>query len=151
MAVALSALLPCLLLGGINRVHAATRQQNRPCIFDQQNLKTESGACRPHALAYPPQVRGRVRRAIYDSALIFGVPYKILLAIGRCESGLNPRANNGTHFGLFQFAPDTFRRGARALRHDTGIAASSYWRARDSAYVAGYLFATGRAPSWACE
>lgn len=121
------------------------------CIFDQMTLRTPPGKCRPRAKAYPSNVVGSARRAIYDSALTFGVPYKILLAIGKCESGLNPYATNGTHFGLFQFLPDTFKRAVGLLRRDTGITAHTYWNPLDSAYAAGYLFATGRARSWSCE
>ena len=47
-------------------------------------------------------------RAIDDGALTFGVPYKLMLKIARCESALNPRASNGTYLGLYQFAPRTF-------------------------------------------
>jgi hypothetical protein len=74
-----------------------------------------------------------------------------LLQIARCESGLNPRAANGNHFGLFQFEPGTFRQGARDMRAMTGITARTYWSARDSAYVAGFLFAIGNSPDWTCE
>ena len=79
-----------------------------------------------------------------------GVPYPILLRIARCESGLNPRASYSGHYGLFQFLPDTFRGGAQGMRTETGIAAHSYWNPADSSYVAGYLFAIGKAPSWGC-
>lgn len=126
-------------------------EQGQTCIFDRVSLRTTPGTCRPRAVAYPPSVKGRVRRAIYDGAVIFGIPYSVLLKIAQCESGLNPRATNGPHFGLFQFLPDTFRQGARSLRHETGIVAHSYWNPRDASYVAGYLFAIGKAPSWACE
>lgn len=127
-----------------------TRQQHA-CIFDQQMLRTTPGKCRPHAVAYPREIAGKVRRAIYDSALIFGVPYPILLNIAQCESSLNPRAKNSGHFGLFQFAPATFKQGAEEMRRETGITARSYWNPRDAAYVAGFLFAVGKAPSWSCE
>ncbi|GAC1511652.1 MAG: hypothetical protein NVS2B16_13360 [Chloroflexota bacterium] len=121
------------------------------CIFDQQALRTKANTCRPRARTYPSTVRGIVRRAIYDSALTFGIPYNILLQIARCESALNPHATNGTHFGLFQFAPETFHQGSHGMKHDTGIVARSYWNAHDASYVAGYLFAIGRAPNWTCE
>ena len=114
-------------------------------------LWTPSGTCRPKARSYPPKVTGAVRRSIYDSALVFGVPYPILLRIARCESNLNPRASSGSYFGLFQFAPDTFHRGAKQMRSQTGIRARSYWNPRDASYVAGFLFAVGEAPRWGCE
>jgi len=114
-------------------------------------LRTESGVCRPTAVRYPRRVRGAIRRAVYDGALTFGIPYGVLLKIAKCESSLNPRAAHARHFGLFQFLPQTFAQGARLLAHDTGITARSYWNARDFSYVAGYLFATGRSPAWSCE
>lgn len=121
------------------------------CIFDHMMLWTPDGTCRPQAKSFPSHVVGKARRAIYDSALTFGIPYNVLLAIGRCESGLKTHARNAGHFGLFQFLPQTFKRGVALLRRDTGIVARSYWNPLDSAYVAGYLFATGRAGSWTCE
>jgi len=129
----------------------AHAEKTRPCIFDRATLRTTPGTCRPTAILYPAYVKGRVRRSIYDSALTFGIPYSILLQIAHCESGLNPHAANGPHFGLFQFLPDTFTRGAHSLRHETGIVARSYWNPLDSSYVAGYLFATGHALRWSCE
>jgi len=132
---------------------AAVKQRpghSSTCIFDHMMLRTASGLCRPIARVYPANVKGRVKHAIYDSALTFGVPYPILLRIARCESGLNPRASYSGHYGLFQFLPGTFRGGAQGMRTATGIAAHSYWNPADSSYVAGYLFAIGKAPSWGC-
>jgi hypothetical protein len=114
-------------------------------------LRTRPGKCRPRAKAYPATVVGRVRRAVYDGALTFGIPYKVLLRIAQCESGLNARARGYGYYGLFQFAPDTFHRGAAQMLQATGIRARSYWSPLDSSYVAGYLFAVGEAPSWSCE
>ncbi len=121
------------------------------CIFDHMTLRTPAHTCRPRARSYPASVKGKAERAIYDSSLIFGIPYSVLLAIGRCESALNPHASNGTHFGLFQFDPGTFISAASLLHRDTGIVARSYWNALDSSYAAGYLFATGHSPAWTCE
>lgn len=152
--LAVTVSITCLLPYGIGigtveaRSHSATA---RPCIFDHAALATSPGTCKPRALRYPGHVKGPVRRSIYDSALIFGVPYQILLAIAKCESSLNPQAVNGNHLGLYQFVPQTFHRGARQLLHDTGIQASTPWSPSDASYVAGYLFAVGKAPSWACE
>lgn len=127
------------------------RTAQSACIFDHTNLWTAPGTCRPHARAYPATMHSSVRRAIYDSALTFGVPFPVLLKIGKCESSLNPRASNGTHFGLFQFARDTFKRAIVLMKTDTGISARSVWSPLDSSYAAGYLFATGHSPAWTCE
>jgi hypothetical protein len=95
-------------------------------------------------------VKGSVKRSIYDGALTFGIPYSILLDVARCESNLDPHADDGQHMGLFQFLPATFTHGAKALRGQTGIRAKSYWNPLDAAYVAGYLFVTGNAQAWSC-
>ena len=121
------------------------------CIFDHLMLRTSAGECRPQAKWYPSWVGGPVHRAVYDSALTFGIPYRILLRIAFCESTLNPWAVNGPHYGLFQFLPATFVQGMRAMWRETGIVASTYWNPLDASYVAGYLFATGHARRWACE
>jgi hypothetical protein len=132
------------------RAGAERSTQGHACVFDHLSLHTDPHTCRPRARAYPRYVRGPVERSIYDSALTFGMPYPTLLAIAQCESGLNPHASNGTHFGLFQFVPDTFRRAAVQLRSETGVVAKSYWNPLDAAYAAGYMFVTGESTSWSC-
>ncbi len=124
--------------------------QTHVCIFDHTSLRSLPGMCRPRAIAYPPSVDNVVKQAIYDSALTFGVPYHLLLVVARCESALNPRARDGQHYGLFQFLPDTFHLGSVHMRAMTGIEAHSYWNPRDSSYVAGFLFAVGKADGWSC-
>jgi soluble lytic murein transglycosylase-like protein len=113
-------------------------------------LTTRPHTCRPRARAYPSYIKDSVQKAIYDSALVFGVPYATLLSIARCESALNPKASNGSHFGLYQFAPATFRRAASQMRQQIGVLAHTYWSALDSSYTAGYMFVTGSASSWSC-
>jgi hypothetical protein len=125
--------------------------QNSACIFDHMMLRSPTKVCRPQAKAYPSTVKGAVQRSIYDSSLTFGIPFAVLLNIAQCESALNPRAKNGGHYGLFQFVPTTFREAASRLQITTGVAAKSYWNPLDSAYVAGYMFATGDAKRWSCE
>jgi hypothetical protein len=126
-------------------------EQASACIFDHMMLRSPTTICRPRAKAYPVGVKGSVQRSIYDSALVFGMPFSVLLKIAKCESALNPRATNGSHYGLFQFAPATFEDAASRLQTTTGVAAKSYWNALDSAYVAGFMFATGDAKRWSCE
>lgn len=121
------------------------------CIYDHLSLRSAPGVCRPRARAYPPTVVGAVPHAIYDASLTFGIPYAILLGIAECESGLNSRAAYSGHYGLYQFLPATFRAGATGLRKETGIGARSYWNALDAAYVAGYMFVTGKSALWSCE
>lgn len=152
---ALRAAVLCLAVVATQRgaVHADTKQatSNSPCVFDHTYLRSSSKTCRPRAKAYPSYVHGKVQRAIYDSAVLFGVPYKVLAQVAQCESSMNPQANNGGHIGLFQFLPATFRRGAQQLRGATGVVARSAWKPEDASYVAGYLFTLGEATSWTCE
>jgi hypothetical protein len=129
----------------------ARRGSPSPCIYDKLSLRTAQGNCRPRAKAYPANVKTDVQKAVYDGALTFGIPYSALLNVAKCESQLNPRADDGTHKGLFQFLPSTFSNGAAQLRHDTGIKASSVWNPLDASYVAGYLFVTGQSQAWGCE
>jgi Transglycosylase SLT domain len=152
----LVALVLCLLaLPAIGRnvgtVAAGTQPAHtHACVFDHLMLWSPSGACRPRARHYPKKVSGGVERAIYDSALVYGIPYRTLLQTAGCESSLNPRAVNGPHLGLFQFLPPTFRHGSSSMRRETGITAHSLWNPLDASYVAGYLFAIGKAGSWVC-
>ncbi|MGH2448582.1 MAG: transglycosylase SLT domain-containing protein [Chloroflexota bacterium] len=137
--------------GGFLRLAAAkTHSRGGSCVFDRVMLWTPRRSCQPHARVYPKQVHGRVQRSIYDAALTFGVPFKLLLSIARCESDLNPRARNGPYYGLFQFLPQTFSHGKLHMRSMTGIQASSVWRPRDASYVAGFMFAVGKDTSWSC-
>jgi hypothetical protein len=151
LVTVLLGILPLLSLEqGPDSVARAQAGQH-PCVFDHSVLRTAPDTCRPHAITYPKKVHGKVRKAIYDSALTFGVPYSILLQIAKCESGLNPKARGYGYYGLFQFAPDTFKEGATELLTMTGIIARSYWKPTDASYVAGFLFAIGKAPAWSCE
>ena len=137
---------------GITPIQASgTRStQGHNCVFDHLTLHTGPNACRPRAKAYPKYVKDAVERAIYDSALVFGVPYTTLLEVARCESALNPKASNGSHFGLFQFAPQTFYRAVSQMKRDTGLQARTYWNPLDSSYAAGFMFVVGSAESWSC-
>lgn len=148
----LSTVALCLgvVLGFSGTALGQTAPPEHGCAFDRMMLTTRRGVCRPRALSYPSRVHTGVQKAIYDASLTFDVPYPILLKVARCESGLNPKARYRGHFGLYQFLPATFKQGKRLMVRDTGITAHSYWNARDSAYVAGYLFAVGHAPSWTC-
>lgn len=153
LCVLAAAVLPCV--SGSSALAASTHGSGHAvrhnCVFDHMTLRSPTTRCRPQARTYPAGVRTWPMKAIYSSALVFGVPYNVLLAIAQCESNLNPHASDGSHFGLFQFAPGTFQQASTALKSHTGIVARSYWNPLDSAYTAGYLFATGGSPAWTCE
>lgn len=60
-----------------------------------------------------------------------------------CESRLNPAASNGTHFGLFQFAPSTYATTPYAGR-------GSIWSAKWNALAAAWMQRVGRGNEWVC-
>lgn len=142
------------MCGSILTGHGAQAQRpvrHQTCIYDHYVLKTSKKACRPRARTYPAYITGAVERSIYDAALTFGVPYRLLFRIATCESGLQPTATNGSHFGLFQFRTDTFAQNTVLMRHFTGILAHSVWNARDSSYVAAFMFADDHHFEWTCQ
>lgn len=49
------------------------------------------------------------RPYVVAAAAQYGVNANLMMAIMSCESGGNAAASNGTHFGLFQYGPDTWR------------------------------------------
>jgi hypothetical protein len=85
--------------------------------------------------------------AIHWAAARWGASEPALVAVARCESGLNPQAYNagGGFSGLFQFLPATYWAYAR-LAGET----RSYWSASGSADVAAWMFAHGLAHQWGC-
>ena len=85
--------------------------------------------------------------AIHWAAARWGASEPALVAVARCESGLNPQAYNagGGFSGLFQFLPATYWAYAR-LAAET----RSYWSASGSADVAAWMFAHGLAHQWGC-
>ncbi len=87
-----------------------------------------------------------IQGIITAAANEFGADPNQLLRIAKCESGLNPRASNGTHFGLFQFNPITYT--AYAPRAGAG---SDYWNATNNARTAAYMIAHGQASQWSCK
>ena len=149
-ALVSSLVLVLAVLPGHTLATSGTHSVASGCIFDHNQLWTAPGTCRPQAKSYPKYVDTQVERAVFDSSRLFGVPYKLLLGIAKCESGLNPMAANGDHYGLFQFLPQTFAKGRQLMRSMTGVVATTPWRALDASYVAGFLFAYGEATSWAC-
>jgi hypothetical protein len=85
--------------------------------------------------------------AIHWAAARWGASESELVAVARCESGLNPQAYNagGGFSGLFQFLPATYWAYARLAGESR-----SYWSASGSANVAAWMFAHGLAHQWGC-
>jgi hypothetical protein len=120
------------------------------CVYDRTQLHSTGGSCRPQAYVYPNAVQGSVARHVFDAALTFNVPYRVLHNLARCESSLNPRASDGFHFGLYQFLPSTFSRVADQMRRETGITVRSYWDSLDASYVAAFDVVS-RAADFGCS
>jgi len=64
-------------------------------------------------------------------------------SIAWCESRLDPRASNGTHFGLFQFDRQTWASSPYARR-------GSVWSAKWSSLATAWYIRHGQASRWAC-
>lgn len=86
----------------------------------------------------------RVVPCIKRAAIRWRVSFPMLLRKARCESGLNPYAQNQSgSSGLFQFLPSTWA--------TTPYAARSIWSAKWSALAAGWMHAVGRGGEWVCS
>jgi len=62
--------------------------------------------------------------------------------VAYCESRKNPRASNGSHHGLFQYAPSTWG--------TTPYGSRSIWSARWQSMATAWMLNQGRAGEWAC-
>ena len=81
---------------------------------------------------------------ITAAARRYGQSPAAMLAVARCESGLNPRAVNRVSgvAGLFQFTPRTWR--------TTPYAAQSVFDATANANAAAWMWSVGRRREWVC-
>jgi soluble lytic murein transglycosylase-like protein len=81
---------------------------------------------------------------ITAAALRYGQSPSAMLAVARCESGLNPRAVNPASeaSGLFQFLPSTWR--------TTPYANASIFDAEANANAAAWMWSVGRRNEWVC-
>lgn len=92
-----------------------------------------------------PAASGSIQQIIINAANEFGVPPSYLLSVASCESGFNPNASNGSHFGLFQFLPSTY-----AAYAPLAGAGPDYWNPTNNARTAAYMFAHGQSGQWTC-
>ena len=88
----------------------------------------------------------QVQEAIIRWANHYGVSSAQLLRVAECESHFDPNANNGSHFGVFQFAPSTF--SANAARCGAG---TDIWNIENQAKTAAYMFSKGQSGQWSCK
>ncbi|MFN8516248.1 MAG: SH3 domain-containing protein [Thermomicrobiales bacterium] len=81
---------------------------------------------------------------ITEAALKYGQNPQAMLAVARCESGLNPNAYNARYgaSGLFQFLPGTWR--------TTPFASYSIFDAWANANAAAWMWSVGRRGEWSC-
>lgn len=81
---------------------------------------------------------------ITEAANRYGQNPAAMIAIARCESGLNPQAYNARSgaSGLFQFLPGTWR--------TTPYASHSIFDAWASANAAAWMWSVGRRGEWVC-
>lgn len=82
---------------------------------------------------------------IREAARRHGQPEEDLLRVGRCESNLDPRAENpsGPYFGLFQFLRSTWA--------TTPFADEDIFDPAANANAAAWMWQQGRRNEWACQ
>jgi uncharacterized protein YraI len=92
----------------------------------------------------PAPSGGSVTEIITEAANRYGQNPAAMLAVARCESGLNPAAYNARSgaSGLFQFLPGTWR--------TTPFASYSIFDAWASANAAAWMWSVGRRGEWVC-
>lgn len=87
------------------------------------------------------------RPSVAEAINLAGATYGQTAALwrkARCESHLNPRAQNRSEAsGLFQFLPSTWR--------STPYGGFSIWSAYANALAAGWMHAHGRGGEWVCR
>ena len=99
----------------------------------------------PEAVAPPPASSGNpIIDIITEAANRYGQSPSAMLAVARCESGLNPAAVNARSgaSGLFQFLPGTWR--------TTPFASSPILDAWANANAAAWMWSVGRRGEWVC-
>lgn len=96
------------------------------------------------APAAPARSGDAIVDLITDAANRYGQSPSAMLAVARCESGLNPNAVNRSSgaSGLFQFLPGTWR--------TTPYASSSIFDPWANANAAAWMWSVGRRGEWVC-
>lgn len=92
-----------------------------------------------------PTTENDIVQIIREAARAFGQPEEDLLRVGRCESNLDPRAENpaGPYFGLFQFLRSTWA--------STPFADRDIFDPSANAQAAAWMWQQGRRHEWTCQ
>lgn len=98
----------------------------------------------PSPTPAPAASGGSITEIITEAANRYGQNPAAMLAVARCESGLNPNAYNARSgaSGLFQFLPGTWR--------TTPYASYSIFDAWANANAAAWMWSVGRRGEWVC-
>ena len=87
---------------------------------------------------------GKVKKYIKKAAKEYNQPYKKMLCVAQCESGLNNCAVNkgGKTYGLFQFKTDTWK--------STKYSGKDLWDPKWNALATAWMWSQGRENEWDC-
>ncbi len=98
----------------------------------------------PAPAAAPASSGNPIIDIITEAANKYGQNPQAMIAVARCESGLNPNAYNARYgaSGLFQFLPGTWR--------TTPFASHSIFDAWANANAAAWMWSVGRRGEWVC-
>lgn len=134
---------------GLDWVVVMTKSQQRGWVAGKYLDPGEtSGATAGEAAPAPAPAAASSGNTIVDiitaAANRYGQNPAAMIAIARCESGLNPQAYNGRSgaSGLFQFLPGTWR--------TTPFAGYSIFDPWASANAAAWMWSVGRRGEWVC-
>ncbi len=94
------------------------------------------------------EIQPQPPRTIETYAALYGAPYKLALAIARCESQLNPLAKNphSSAKGIFQFLDGSFTH--YGLKHWGSLEGRSVLNYGDSAELGTWVIATYGTTPW---
>lgn len=108
------------------------------------NPEPEAAPAPAAAPAAPASSGNPIIDIITEAAIKYGQNPQAMIAVARCESGLNPNAYNARSgaSGLFQFLPGTWR--------TTPFASHSIFDAWASANAAAWMWSVGRRGEWVC-
>ncbi len=134
---------------GLSWVMVMTKSQQRGWVANKYLDPGEGGGetaseAAPAPAAAPASSGNSIVDIITEAANKYGQNPASMIAIARCESGLNPQAYNRSSgaSGLFQFLPGTWR--------TTPFASYSIFDPWASANAAAWMWSQGRRGEWVC-